>query len=73
MLSPQPTYDDFRTETEVLEKLAATLIHGTETIRDQHHSAHPRRGGGRARSRARRCSGGQSHRAGAGGEFRRAA
>ncbi len=35
MLSPQPTYDDFRTETEVLEKLAATLIHGTETIRDQ--------------------------------------
>jgi predicted lipoprotein len=35
MLSPQPTYDDYRTETEVLEKLAATLIHGTETIRDQ--------------------------------------
>jgi predicted lipoprotein len=35
MLSPQPTYDDFRTTTEVLEKLAATLIHGTETIRDQ--------------------------------------
>ncbi|HWA19842.1 MAG TPA: imelysin family protein [Devosia sp.] len=35
MLSPQPTYDDFRTDTEVLEKLAATLIHGTETIRDQ--------------------------------------
>jgi predicted lipoprotein len=35
MLSPQPTYDDFRTEIEVLEKLAATLIHGTETIRDQ--------------------------------------
>ncbi len=35
MLAPQPTYDDFRTELEVLEKLAATLIHGTETIRDQ--------------------------------------
>lgn len=35
MLAPQPTYDDFRTETEVLEKLAATLIHGTEVIRDQ--------------------------------------
>jgi predicted lipoprotein len=35
MLSPQPTYDDFRTTTEVLEKLAGTLIHGTETIRDQ--------------------------------------
>ncbi|MEO6013218.1 MAG: imelysin family protein [Devosia sp.] len=35
MLDPQPTADDYRTETEVLEKLAATLIHGTETIRDQ--------------------------------------
>ena len=35
MLAPQPTFDDFRTETEVLEKLAATLIHGTEAIRDQ--------------------------------------
>jgi predicted lipoprotein len=35
MLKPLPAYDDFRTETEVLEKLAATLIHGTETIRDQ--------------------------------------
>jgi uncharacterized protein len=35
MLDPKPDYDDFRTETEVLEKLAATLIHGTETIRDQ--------------------------------------
>lgn len=35
MLVPQPTYEDFRTETEVLEKLAATLIHGTEAIRDQ--------------------------------------
>jgi predicted lipoprotein len=35
MLDPQPTADDYRTETEVLEKLAATLIHGTETVRDQ--------------------------------------
>jgi predicted lipoprotein len=35
MLDPQPTADDYRTGTEVLEKLAATLIHGTETIRDQ--------------------------------------
>lgn len=35
MLSPQPTYDDFRTTREVLEKLAATLVHGTETMRDQ--------------------------------------
>lgn len=35
LLSPQPDYDDYRTETEVLEKLAATLIHGTEAIRDQ--------------------------------------
>jgi predicted lipoprotein len=35
MLDPQPDADDYRTETEVLEKLAATLIHGTETIRDQ--------------------------------------
>lgn len=35
LLNPQPSYDDYRTETEVLEKLAATLIHGTEAIRDQ--------------------------------------
>lgn len=35
MLDPQPTADDYRTQTEVLEKLTATLIHGTETIRDQ--------------------------------------
>ena len=35
MLSPQPTFDDYRTTTEVLEKLAATLVHGTETMRDQ--------------------------------------
>ncbi len=35
MLSPQPTFDDYRTQTEVLEKLAATLVHGTETMRDQ--------------------------------------
>ncbi|RYE07474.1 MAG: peptidase M75, Imelysin [Hyphomicrobiales bacterium] len=35
LLNPQPGYDDYRTETEVLEKLAATLIHGTEAIRDQ--------------------------------------
>lgn len=35
LLNPQPAHDDYRTETEVLEKLAATLIHGTEAIRDQ--------------------------------------
>lgn len=35
MLDPQPTFDDYRTTTEVLEKLAATLVHGTETMRDQ--------------------------------------
>ncbi len=35
MLVPLPEYDDFRTELEVIEKLAATLIHGTEMIRDQ--------------------------------------
>jgi predicted lipoprotein len=35
MLSPQPTFDDYRTEREVLERLAATMIHGTEAIRDQ--------------------------------------
>ncbi len=35
MLSPQPTFDDYRTHTEVLERLAATMIHGTEAIRDQ--------------------------------------
>jgi predicted lipoprotein len=34
MLSPQPTFDDYRTEREVLERLAATMIHGTEAIRD---------------------------------------
>jgi predicted lipoprotein len=35
LLDPKPEYDDYRTATEVLEKLAATLVHGTETIRDQ--------------------------------------
>jgi uncharacterized protein len=35
MLSPKPDADDYRSEREVLDKLAATLIHGTETIRDQ--------------------------------------
>jgi len=35
MLLPLPEYDDFRTELEVVEKLAATLVHGTEMIRDQ--------------------------------------
>lgn len=35
MLLPLPEYDDFRTELEVVEKLAATLIHGTEMLRDQ--------------------------------------
>jgi uncharacterized protein len=35
LLSPQPTFDDYRTETEVQERLAATLVHGTEVIRDQ--------------------------------------
>jgi uncharacterized protein len=35
MLAPKPDADDYRSEREVLDKLAATLIHGTETIRDQ--------------------------------------
>lgn len=35
LLDPQPGADDYRTTTEVIEKLAATLIHGTEAIRDQ--------------------------------------
>lgn len=35
MMSPQPTFDDYRTQREVLERLAATMIHGTEAIRDQ--------------------------------------
>jgi uncharacterized protein len=35
LLDPKSEYIDFRTSTEVLEKLAATLVHGTETIRDQ--------------------------------------
>ena len=34
MLSPQPTFDDYRTPREVLERIAATMIHGTEAIRD---------------------------------------
>jgi predicted lipoprotein len=35
MLSPKPDADDYRTQKEVLEKLAGSLIVGTETIRDQ--------------------------------------
>ena len=35
LLNPRPDAADYRTETEVLEKLAATMIHGTEAIRDQ--------------------------------------
>lgn len=35
MISPQPAFDDYRTPTEVLERLAATMIHATEAIRDQ--------------------------------------
>ena len=35
LINPKPDAADFRTETEVLEKLAATLVFGTETIRDQ--------------------------------------
>jgi predicted lipoprotein len=35
LLDPKPDYIDVRTPTEVLEKLAATMIHGTEAIRDQ--------------------------------------
>ena len=35
MLRPQPTSRDFRTELEVANKLAAALILGTDTIRDQ--------------------------------------
>ena len=35
LLDPKPDAADYRTETEVLEKLAATMIHGTEAIRDQ--------------------------------------
>jgi len=35
MLNPRPDASDFRTDLEVLEKLAATLIHGTEALRDQ--------------------------------------
>jgi predicted lipoprotein len=35
MLDPKPDADYYRTETEVMDKLAATLLHGTDTIRDQ--------------------------------------
>lgn len=35
LLDPKPDAEDYRTETEVQERLAATLIHGTEAIRDQ--------------------------------------
>ena len=33
--NPRPDANDYRTQTEVLEKLAASLVHGTEAIRDQ--------------------------------------
>ncbi len=35
MLDPKSDAQDYRNSTEVLEKLAGTLINGTETIRDQ--------------------------------------
>lgn len=35
LLNPQADARDFRTETESLEKVAATLVHGTEALRDQ--------------------------------------
>jgi predicted lipoprotein len=35
MLDPQPDAQDYRTLTEVLQKLYATLINGSDTIRDQ--------------------------------------
>lgn len=35
MLDPKPDADYYRSDTEVLDKLAATLLHGTDTIRDQ--------------------------------------
>jgi predicted lipoprotein len=35
MQAPKPDASDYRSEREVLDKLAATLIHGTEAIRDQ--------------------------------------
>jgi predicted lipoprotein len=35
LLAPKADAADYRTDQEVLEKLAATLVHGTETIRDQ--------------------------------------
>lgn len=35
MLDPQPDAQDYRTSKEVLEKLAGSLVNGTETVRDQ--------------------------------------
>lgn len=35
MLAPKPDAQDYRSQIEVLEKLAGALINGTETIRDQ--------------------------------------
>ena len=35
MLNPQPTSSDYRTELEVINKIAATLSFGNDTIRDQ--------------------------------------
>ncbi|HEY4170032.1 MAG TPA: imelysin family protein [Reyranella sp.] len=35
MLNPQPTSTDYRTELEVINKLAGTLSFGNDTIRDQ--------------------------------------
>ena len=57
LLTPTPSYADYRTETEVLEELVGALSHGIEAIRDQRHHAVHRRGDGGRPSRSRRCSG----------------
>ncbi|MDO8360928.1 MAG: imelysin family protein [Devosia sp.] len=52
MLDPQPDAQDYRSQTEVLEKLAGTLINGTETIRDQRLKPVIGEGGGKPKPKS---------------------
>jgi predicted lipoprotein len=52
MLDPRPDAQDYRSQTEVLEKLAGTLINGTETIRDQRLKPVIGEGGGKPKPKS---------------------
>ncbi|MBI4922632.1 MAG: peptidase M75, Imelysin [Devosia nanyangense] len=52
MLDPRPDAQDYRSRTEVLEKLAGTLINGTETIRDQRLKPVIGEGGGKPKPKS---------------------